>query len=135
MQKFYDNCKSANKTSKHFGWSKFTVLKYLNTNKRFILSDEEKKQKNIDRSLAERRKNKKKLVEYKGGKCQICGYDRCIKALDFHHINPIEKEFELTFMNRKWEVLKKEADKCILVCSNCHREIHDGFIDIYGNEK
>lgn len=72
-----------------------------------------------------RRNYKKKLVEYKGGKCEICGYDKCISALEFHHLNPEEKEFEIS--NSKiynFDKMKKEADKCILVCSNCHREIH-----------
>lgn len=72
-----------------------------------------------------RQKLKEKLVNYKGGKCEICGYDKCIAALDFHHLNPEEKEFGIT--NGKvipFELAKKEADKCILVCSNCHREIH-----------
>lgn len=55
-----------------------------------------------------RRKLKEKLVKYKGGECEICGYDRRIKAMDFHHKNPNEKEFELTAMNRKWETLKKK---------------------------
>lgn len=72
-----------------------------------------------------RRKNKIKLVEYKGGKCEICGYDKCIDALEFHHLNPKEKSFGLSCGESKsLEKLKKEADKCILVCSNCHREIH-----------
>ncbi len=133
MQKYYDECNSSIKTSEKFGWSKFTVLKYIKTKKRKLLTEKEKKQKNIDGSLNNRRKLKEKLVEYKGGKCEICGYDRCIKAMDFHHKNPKEKEFPLTYMNRKWEILTKEADKCILVCANCHREIHAGFIDI--NEK
>lgn len=72
-----------------------------------------------------RKKNKIKLVEYKGGKCEICGYDKCIDALEFHHLNPQEKEFGISCGNTlKFETLKKEADKCILVCANCHREIH-----------
>lgn len=72
-----------------------------------------------------RRKNKVALVEYKGGKCEICGYDKCIGALEFHHINPSEKKFGLSNGNVKsLEELKKEADKCILVCNRCHSEIH-----------
>lgn len=73
-----------------------------------------------------RRKKKEELVKYKGGKCEICGYDRCIEALEFHHIDPNEKEFELsnTRISRSLEELKKEADKCLLLCANCHRELH-----------
>jgi len=72
-----------------------------------------------------RRRNKIKLVEYKGGKCERCGYDKCIDALEFHHLNPDEKDFGLSCGDtRSLEKLKAEADKCIMVCANCHREIH-----------
>lgn len=71
------------------------------------------------------REKKLKAVEYKGGKCEICGYDKCINALDFHHKDPSQKD--LSFKSKRgwsWNKLKVELDKCILVCSNCHREIH-----------
>lgn len=72
-----------------------------------------------------RRRNKIKLVEYKGGKCEICGYDKCIDALEFHHLNPDKKDFGIACGDtRSLEKLKAEADKCIMVCANCHREIH-----------
>lgn len=68
------------------------------------------------------------VVEYKGGKCCICGYQKCIGALDLHHRNENEKEFGLSArgMTRSWEKIKEEADKCVLLCANCHREIHAG---------
>lgn len=72
-----------------------------------------------------RREIKRILVDYKGGKCEKCGYDKCIDALEFHHIDKNEKNFGISNGNCKsLEVLKKEADKCILLCSNCHKEIH-----------
>ena len=73
-----------------------------------------------------RKKLKEELVTYKGGKCERCGYDECIAALEFHHINPDEKEFGIctTGVTRSLEVLKKEADKCVLLCCNCHRKLH-----------
>ena len=84
-----------------------------------------KKKKNYYSFNSARRKLKQKLVEYKGGKCEICGYDKCIDALEFHHLNPSEKEFTICSGDYKsFEKAKKEADKCILVCANCHREIH-----------
>lgn len=68
---------------------------------------------------------KMRAVEYKGGKCEKCGYDKCISALEFHHLDPSEKEFTITQgYIKSWEKTKIELDKCILVCSNCHREIH-----------
>ena len=78
-----------------------------------------------------RLENKKKAVNYKGGKCVICGYNNCLRSLDFHHLEPTEKEFSISkFKNKKFEDLILELDKCVLVCSNCHGEIHDGLIKI-----
>ena len=75
---------------------------------------------------------KLELIKAKGGKCEICGYDKNIAALDFHHVNPENKSFELDarrLSNTSMEKLLEEADKCILVCSNCHREIHNEHLD------
>lgn len=74
-----------------------------------------------------RDKIKQILVEYKGGQCEICGYDKCIQALEFHHIDPTQKDFGIGTKGytRSIEENKKEVDKCILVCANCHREIHE----------
>ncbi len=73
---------------------------------------------------------KKKLVSFKGGVCQVCGYSRCLVVLDFHHIDESTKEFELSQrgLTRSWEKIINEAEKCLLVCSNCHREIHARFV-------
>jgi hypothetical protein len=69
---------------------------------------------------------KKKAVDYKGGCCNICGYDKCLAALEFHHIDPTTKEkscYNLMLMS--WDRVKNEIDKCVLLCSNCHREKHN----------
>lgn len=79
------------------------------------------------RYYRERRIAKKiRAVDYKGGKCIKCGYDKCYDALEFHHRNMDEKEFSPSKLvrNNKWETVKKELDKCDLLCSNCHKEIH-----------
>jgi predicted nucleic acid-binding Zn ribbon protein len=83
--------------------------------------------KNIYYVTKRRKDLKKALVEYKGGICENCGYNKCIAALDFHHKNPKEKEFGLSQrgLTKSLEILKKEADKCLLLCANCHRETHD----------
>jgi len=79
-----------------------------------------------------RRKLKVMLVEYRGGKCQICGYSKTPWALDLHHIDEKKKEFGMSVrgLTRSWERLKQEADKCVLVCANCHREIHAGITQL-----
>lgn len=81
----------------------------------------------IEKQFAEHRKRKLDFIEYKGGKCQKCGYNECQAALDFHHRNPEEKEFSIC---KRYgyrilsERIKKELDKCDLLCANCHREEH-----------
>jgi len=70
---------------------------------------------------------KHKLIEYKGNKCELCGYNKCEGALHFHHLNPQEKDFTISQRNlglTNLEEFYKEVDKCILVCANCHAEIH-----------
>jgi hypothetical protein len=73
-----------------------------------------------------RRKMKQKALKYKGGKCEICGYNKSMRALGFHHNNG-NKDFGIAQAGctRSWEKIKKELNKCILVCANCHAEIHD----------
>jgi hypothetical protein len=75
-----------------------------------------------------RRKMKEMVIEYKGGKCIVCGYKKYAGAFDLHHNDDSEKKFGLSTsgLTRSWERTKAEADKCILVCANCHREIHGG---------
>ena len=76
-----------------------------------------------------RRKELKLLaVEYKGGKCFICGYNLFVSALDFHHIDASKKDFGLSAkgMTNSWEKVKKEIEKCVLLCCRCHREVHEG---------
>ncbi len=76
-----------------------------------------------------RLKLKSKAVEYKGGKCELCGYNRELTALEFHHKDPSQKDFALSTrgLTRSWDKIQKELDKCILVCANCHREVHSNF--------
>jgi 5-methylcytosine-specific restriction endonuclease McrA len=67
------------------------------------------------------------MVAYKGGKCQLCGYSRCLRALDFHHVDPRTKRFTFSTASfRNWETVRAELDKCVLVCSNCHDELEAG---------
>ena len=73
-------------------------------------------------------KRKYEAMILKGGKCEICGYNKNIAALEFHHIDPNTKKFQLDmrhFSNTTLETLKQELDKCILICANCHRELHN----------
>ena len=68
---------------------------------------------------------KQRLVYIMGNQCCLCGYDKCITALEFHHKDPTQKEFTIGYnTNVGFEKACEEVRKCILVCANCHREIH-----------
>jgi len=73
-----------------------------------------------------RKKIRQMAVEYKGGRCQKCGYNSCIEALEFHHSNSFSKDFSISEKGytRSWAKVQEELDKCILLCANCHRETH-----------
>jgi 5-methylcytosine-specific restriction endonuclease McrA len=78
-----------------------------------------------------RRKQKLKriLVEEAGGRCTVCGYDRCIVNLGFHHIHPSQKSFAMSMgVGRSIAAFREEAKKCVLVCANCHGEIEAGVV-------
>ncbi len=80
-------------------------------------------------AVSKRRKRLREIArEYKGGKCQICGYNKCSRALNFHHIDPSKKNFGLSErgLTKSWEKIQEEIKKCILVCANCHMELHEG---------
>ena len=78
------------------------------------------------RRVALQQKRKIEAIEYKGGQCSVCGYKTFYGALEFHHVEPEEKEADWKNM-QNWSLanIKRELDKCILVCSNCHRELHN----------
>ena len=94
------------KECKHHGLTNYV---YVNSENRYrcVKCRSEAVQKRRD-------KTKELLVEYKGGKCQICGYDRCTNALEFHHLDPNEKDFGIASKGytRSLETNKKEVDKC-----------------------
>ena len=75
------------------------------------------------------RRRKRRAVEYKGGKCECCGYSRSLAALEFHHTDPSRKDFTVAKASKSWETTKRELDKCRLLCSNCHREEHDRLVE------
>ena len=81
---------------------------------------------------SENKRNKRntlkiQAVEYLGGECSVCGYNKCINALEFHHRNPDEKDFAISRSSRlSFEDIKSELDKCDILCANCHRELHAG---------
>jgi 5-methylcytosine-specific restriction endonuclease McrA len=82
----------------------------------------------IKKAVSKRRaKIKDMAIAYKGGKCFLCGYSRCKDALEFHHLDSNSKEFGVSKdgLTRSWERVKNEIENCVLVCANCHRELHN----------
>lgn len=127
-QLYYMNNKYITKNCKHHGETKFVLegRGYYRCAK-CRMDAVSRKRKNL----------KKDLVDYKGGRCEKCGYSKCVAAMDFHHKDPKQKDFALSSNGhtKSWEKLKKEADKCLLVCSNCHREIHEQLNGFKDNRK
>jgi len=73
-------------------------------------------------------RRKLEFVNLKGGCCQICGYNKNLAALQFHHREPSKKELKLDlrhFSNNSIQKLKVEVEKCNLLCANCHLEEHN----------
>lgn len=124
---YYKRVNSIRITAKFFKLSRETIRQYLpdelvKSNKKTPLI---KKKTNVKSVVEWRKRQKIKLVEYKGGCCEICGYNKSIAPLQFHHKNPNEKDFTIGGKSYSFERLKTEVDKCILVCANCHLEIHE----------
>lgn len=74
-----------------------------------------------------RRNFKTRMVQAFGGRCACCNYNRCQDALQFHHLDPNKKDFRLGRIRanpRSWESILDELRKCVMLCANCHQEVH-----------
>jgi len=82
----------------------------------------------IDAVRKRRKVLRQKALAYLGGRCQGCGYDRCMEALEFHHLESSQKDFGISGKGytRSWTKVREELNKCMLLCANCHREVHAG---------
>ena len=122
----YNKLKSIRKAAKELNLNRATVRKYVkNIINRKTVKDEDKKKKNVEYVNIARRKRKIDLIELKGGKCEVCGYNKSVAALHFHHLSPENKNFTIGGRNYSWEIMKEEVNKCALLCSNCHCEVHE----------
>jgi transposase len=88
-------------------------------------------------SVSRRRRNLKlTLVQEAGGACKLCGYSRCLAALEFHHVEPGEKSFGISGegVTRSLAKAREEARKCVLLCATCHAEVEAGYAELPGEE-
>lgn len=124
IQKDFDNGKTIKSIAKEYHISKYRLS--------FIKKKNSEKLTNYELLKQKRYKVKEELVNYKGGKCCICGYNKYIGALEFHHLDSSTKDFGIAQNSsyKNMAALKKEVGKCVLVCANCHREIHAGLINL-----
>jgi hypothetical protein len=130
LRSFYDSGKSLRDCHKQFGYATGTVAKYVDvriySNNQIIQRASAK-----DGSVKVWLKNtKQKLIEHRGGKCILCGYNKCLGALCFHHINPAEKSFTISGKTKAYQKLLLESEKCVILCANCHAEVHNGVSSI-----
>lgn len=113
--------KSYREIEKILGCSRALISYYVNP----LYHELKNKRQNRNRFA---RRSKYKILM--GGKCQICGYNKCIDALHFHHKDPSQKQFDISTAiwggqkNINEQQIIDELKKCILVCANCHAEIH-----------
>jgi len=107
-------------------WSlKHKEEKRLQDQQRYLNNKEEIKKQCKQRYLD----YKQKLLKFKKNGCMVCGYNKCSRALEFHHLDPSKKEHTIANIRSK-DTLTTELDKCVLLCSNCHQEVHDGLLDL-----
>ncbi len=132
---FYIESKSLRKTAAYFKVDRTTIRNYISDD---LIKTNKKRQKTKTKSQAVidwRKRSKIRLIEYKGWKCECCGYNKSTSVLQFHHTNPSEKDFTIGGKSYGFERLKVEVDKCIMVCANCHIEIHDEIRNFGYSEK
>lgn len=92
--------------------------------------------KNSDNVKNWRKTTKSRIILAMGGSCCLCGYNKCNSALALHHLDPSQKDFSIASVRaniKSWNSIVQELTKCILVCHNCHSEIHSGIVSIPPN--
>lgn len=87
-------------------------------------------------TVARYRAIKRECVRHKGGSCQVCGFDKYDAALEFHHLDPVKKDVKFSQL-KSWGKERRiaELEKCVLLCANCHRGVHAGFIDLQKDQE
>jgi len=124
-KRLYNEIGNIKKVAKKLGTSHQKLRSFIEIKKRKGQTKKERRKSMVKHVDNHRKKMKFRIVDYKGGKCEICGYNKSVASLTFHHINPKDKNFTIGGRNYSWKTMKNEVDKCVLVCANCHGEIHE----------
>ena len=142
LQDEYDNGSTLKQLAVKYNVGRHIIRKYITVKPNIHETEDERKQSSVKHVIYWRQRVKIKLIEYKGGKCQVesCGYNKSVRSLGFHHIDSKEKDFSISGKTVALDRMKKEIDKCVLVCNNCHGEIHEeidknGYSDIVNKIK
>lgn len=135
-QKYYDHGHSLRETQKQFGISRVTLIKHLKTRRPKHLTEEEIRQRDVNKVVRWRRRIKEWLTGLFGSKC-VCGYSGLVDNLTFHHTDPTQKDFQISGSTQSKEKIKQEAGKCVMLCRNCHGAVHSDNtqITLQGNKK
>jgi hypothetical protein len=121
IKELYASGLSYNEIVEKLGCAKSTVAFHIN---------DTTWRKSYQRKAQRHRDNVEFLKRERGGKCEICGFDLSMRALHFHHRIPAEKKFALSEKKgMALENMKVEAEKCALVCGNCHTMIHQNLLE------
>lgn len=131
LKYYYDNIDKCKKEKqKYYYTNRASILKqsnkYYKKNKKIILVKcKLYRDKCYAKIHKERIERSQWLSEYKLSKgCQTCGYNKCVNALEFHHLDPSKKDTIASMGNYSMKRIKKEIEECILLCANCHKELH-----------
>jgi len=131
LKYYYDNIDKCKKEKlKYYYTNRLKILKqsnkYYKKNRELILKKCKKYREKIRDKISRERKEKSKwFSEYKlNNSCQFCGYNRCVAALEFHHLDPNKKDMIGSMGAYSLKRIKREMKDCILLCANCHKELH-----------
>lgn len=107
--------------------------KYFSNERSFVwkggreaLNERKRSFQGREKERERKRARKLKAIKFAGGSCVCCGYNRCSRVLTFHHLDPDKKDKTIKELSMaSWKRIVKEVKKCILLCANCHMELHD----------
>jgi hypothetical protein len=122
--------------AKHYAWRKRNDTKQNAYQREWNRKHPEKKKIQYDNLKKRQQETKREFVDMMGGSCVICGYNKCLRAMVFHHRDSTQKKFSISgsFLSTKRlrDLCIEELKKCVVMCNRCHEELHSGLITLQG---